>query len=359
MKTNLIPQSVEGAILPGNSTAQLKEFKLREPGPGEVLLRVKASTICGSDIRCIYHEHLGKGPEGYQGVIAGHEACGQIVKTGPGCRHFREGDRAIVYHISGCGQCYDCRRGYMISCTHPTLRRAYGWQRDGGMSPYMIAEEKDLVALPSELSYSDGAQVACGFGTVYEGLEKIGISGNDTVLITGLGPVGLAAAALCRKLGADRIIGVDAIQERLTLARESGLCDEALIASGDNEDAIRSLTGGHGVERAVECSANPNARNMALRATRKWGKMVMIGEGGPMQLNPSPDMIHDQKTLYGSWVTSTWKMMELVERLVRWNLHPADLISHRFPLNQVQQAYALMASGKCGKVAVCFDEELI
>ena len=94
-------------------------------------------------------------------------------------------------------------------------RRAYGWQRDGGMAEYMVAEEKDLIALPDELSYADGAQVACGFGTVYEGLEKIGINGNHAVLITGLGPVGLAAGALCRKLGAEKIIGIDFVPERM------------------------------------------------------------------------------------------------------------------------------------------------
>ena len=110
----------------------------------------------------------------------------------------------IVYHISGCGVCNDCRRGYMISCTSEKYRRAYGWQRDGGMAEYLLAEEKDLIHLPDELTYADGAQVACGFGTVYEGLEKIGISGNDAVLITGLGPVGLATGALCRKLGAQQ-----------------------------------------------------------------------------------------------------------------------------------------------------------
>lgn len=352
------PNRMQGAVLPGNSTTELREFQVPSPGFGEVLLRVKASTICGSDIRCIYHEHLGKGAEGYQGVIAGHEPAGQVVAAGPGCKQFQPGDRAIVYHISGCGLCYDCRRGYMISCSHPTLRRAYGWQRDGGMAGYLIAEEKDLVHLPSELTYADGAQVACGFGTVYEGLEKVGISGNDAVLVTGLGPVGLAAAALCRKLGAQRIFGVDALEERNQIARDLGLFDEVLLAGPDNEQDIRKLTGGHGVERAVECSAHHAARTMAIRATRQWGKMVMIGEGGRMEMNPSPDMIHDQKTLVGSWVTSTWKMMELVERLVRWNLHPADLITHRFPLEKVDQAFALMASGRCGKVAVCFDEEL-
>ena len=340
------------AYLPGNSTVELREVSVPAPGHGEVLLRVMASTICGSDIRCIYHEHLGKGPEGYQGVIAGHEPCGQIVETGPGCRRFKPGDRVIVYHISGCGVCNDCRRGFMISCTSAEYRRAYGWQRDGGMAPWMVAEEKDLLALPDALSFADGAQVACGFGTVYEGLEKIGISGDDAVLITGLGPVGLAAAALCRKLGSPQIIGIDISKERMELAVGLGLCDTVLQAGPDNVAAVRQLTGGHGVERAVDCSANAEARAVAIRAARKWGKIVMIGEGGTVSFNPSPDIIHDQKTICGSWVTSTWRMEELVERLVRWNLHPDEIVTHRFALEQAGEAYALMASGRCGKVAV-------
>jgi len=347
-----------GAYLPGNSTAELREVPDPRPGHGEVLLRMKASTICGSDIRCIYHEHLGKGPEGYQGVIAGHEPCGQIIATGPGCRRFREGDRVIVYHISGCGVCNDCRRGYMISCTSVKYRRAYGWQRDGGMADYLIAEEKDLIALPGELSYSDGAQVACGFRTVYEGLQKIGICGDHDVLVTGLGPVGLATAALCRKMGAQRIIGIDVIPERLALAKRLGLCDLVLTAGPANVSEVLDVTCGRGVERAVDCSANDAARATAIRATRKWGRIVFLGEGGRVEFNPSPDIIHDQKTIFGSWVTSTWLMEELVERLVRWKLHPADLITHRFALNDAAKAYELMSSGRCGKVAICFDEEL-
>ena len=349
---------MRGAFLPGNSTTVIKEVAVPEPSHGEVLLRMKASTICGSDIRCIYHEHLGRGPEGYQGVVAGHEPSGQIIKTGPGCRRFGVGDRVIVYHISGCGVCNDCRRGYMISCTSEKYRRAYGWQRDGGMADYLLAEEKDLIYLPGELSYADGAQVACGFGTVYEGLQKIGISGNDAVLITGLGPVGLATGALCRKLGARRIIGIDVLPERMKLAMDLGLCDEVFAGGPDNAADVRKLTGGNGVERAVDCSANDAARTTAIRATRKWGRIVFLGEGGMVQFNPSPDMIHDQKTIFGSWVTSTWLMEELVERLVAWKLHPASLITHRFALEQAGDAYALMASGKCGKVAVCFDEEI-
>ncbi len=351
-------QMMQAAFLPGNSTVELRTVPVPHPGHGEVLLRVKASTICGSDIRCIYHEHLGQGPERYQGVIAGHEPAGQIVEVGPGCRRFMAGNRVVVYHISGCGLCNDCRRGYMISCTSEQYRRAYGWQRDGGMADYMLAEEKDLIELPDQLNYADGAQVACGFGTVYEGIEKIGISGNHAVLITGLGPVGLAAAALCRSLGAQMIIGIDLVPERLKLAKDLRLCDVVMSAGPDNIIQVKDLTGGFGVERALDCSAHATARATVVRATRKWGRIVFIGEGGTVQFNPSPDIIHDQKTIYGSWVTSTWLMEELLQRLVRWNVHPSDIITHRFALGDAASAYALMASGKCGKVAVCSDEEL-
>ncbi len=352
-------KKMTGAILPGDSTVQFRQYEIPTPGHGEVLIRTKSSTICGSDIRAIYREHLGKGPEGYQGVIAGHEPAGQVVECGPGMRRFKTGDRVVLYHISGCGVCNDCRRGYMISCTSDRFRKAYGWQRDGGMAEYMLAEEKDLVLLPDELSYGDGAQIACGFGTVYEGLEKIGISGNDAVLVTGLGPVGLATCMLCKAMGATEIIGIDVIDERLQIARDLKLCDEVLTAGPENVAAVRKMTGGAGVERAIDCSANDKARLTCIQATRKWGKICMIGEGGTASFQPSPDIIHDQKTIYGSWVTSIWLMEELVERIVRWGIHPADLITHRFPLDKADEAYRLMAGGKCGKVAVCFDEELI
>lgn len=352
-----IPETMTGAVLPGNSTVEFREFPVPTPGHGQVLIKTKSSTICGSDIRAIYHEHLGKGPEGYQGVIAGHEPCGQVVAEGPGLKRFKAGDRVIIYHISGCGICNDCRRGFFISCTSPT-RAAHGWQKDGGMAPYILADEKDLVLLPDELTYTDGAQVACGWGTAYEGIEKIGISGNDAVLVTGLGPVGLATLMLAKSLGANLLIGTDVEEDRLQMARDLGIVDHALKSGPDNVEQIRDLTGGHGVERAIDCSGNDKARLTAVQATRKWGKVALVGEGGSMAFNPSPDLLHEQKSIHGSWVTSIWRMEELVEKLVRWNIHPDVLVTHRFPLEKSDEAYALMATGKCGKVAVVFDEEV-
>src|SRR6478752_3124203 len=153
MPTSL--ESMRAAYLPGNDKVELRTLPVPRPAHGEVLLRVKASTICGSDIRCIYHEHLGKGPEGYQGVIAGHEPCGQVARVGPGCRRFKVGDRVVIYHISGCGVCDECQHGYMISCRNE-FRAAYGWQRDGGHAAYLLAEENTCIRLPDSLSYIDG-----------------------------------------------------------------------------------------------------------------------------------------------------------------------------------------------------------
>src|SRR5918912_2542512 len=146
---------MQGVLLPGQRRVEFKEVQVPTPGHGQVLVKMKASSICGSDIRAIYREHLGHGPEAYQNVIAGHEPCGQIVAVGPGLKRFRVGDRVILYHISGCGVYHDCRMGYMISCTSP-LRAAYGWQRNGGHADYVLAEENTCILLPDELSYIDG-----------------------------------------------------------------------------------------------------------------------------------------------------------------------------------------------------------
>lgn len=349
---------MKAAYLPGNSTVEFREVEVPRPGPGEVLIKMKASTICGSDIRAIYREHLGKGPEAYQNKIAGHEPCGQIIKCGTNTKRFKEGDRVVIYHISGCGVCNDCRRGYMISCTSPS-RAAYGWQRDGGMAPYIVAEEKDCVLLPDELTYTDGAQIACGFGTVYEALERIGISGNDAVLVVGLGPVGLAALMLAKAMGAQHLVGVDTVKERCDLAMSLGLANQVFVSDDETlKKAVATTYQNQRFEKTIDCSGHTLGRQLCIRATRKWGKMVMVGEGGTVEFNPSADIIHDQITIYGSWVTNIWRMEELVERLVRWGIHPGDLVTHRFTLDEADKAYELMDEGKCGKVAVVFDEEI-
>ncbi len=349
------PTNMKGVVLPGNSTVEFREFAVPEPRHGQVLVQMKASSICGSDIRAIYRAHIGRGPEGYQpGTIAGHEPCGQIVEAGPGCQEFKAGDRVILYHISGCGVCDDCKAGYMISC-HNENRAAYGWQRNGGHAPYLLAEETTCVRLPDNLSYVDGALIACGFGTAWEALTRMRVDGRDRMLVTGLGPVGLAAAMLGKALGVNEVIGVDTSVERMRLSLELGLVDHALPSDADSLERIRELTDAKGCEATIDCSGAAPARLLALQGTRQWGRCAYVGEGSDVHFDVSPLLIHPQITLFGSWVTSLAHMAELTERLSRWDLHPEKTVTHRFGLEEAAEAYRVADEGQSGKVTIIFE----
>jgi 2-desacetyl-2-hydroxyethyl bacteriochlorophyllide A dehydrogenase len=347
-------ETMTGAFLPGGRTVELREVRVPEPGPGQVLLRMRASTICGSDIRAIYREHLGVGAEAYQGVIAGHEPCGEVVGVGPATQRLAVGDRVVVYHIGGCGQCDECRHGYEIGC-HSPLRAAYGWQRDGGHAEFLLAEERSCLALPDQLSFLDGACVACGFGTAYEALLRAGVSGNDRLFIAGLGPVGLAAAMLGRAMGASSVVGVDIAAGRLELAQSLGVLDAALLADEGGFEAARGLADGRGYEVTLDASGSNAGRNAALELARDWGRCVFVGEGGRVDFEVSRVLIHRQLTLHGSWVTSLRHMQDLLERLVRWDVRPERVVTHRFPLAQAGDAYRVADEGAAGKVAIVFE----
>jgi threonine dehydrogenase-like Zn-dependent dehydrogenase len=278
---------MRGAYLPGNREVDLREVPDPSPGPRQVVVQMRASTICGSDLRAIYREHLGSGPEAYQGVIGGHEPCGEVVEVGAECQRIRVGDRVVLYHISGCGQCDDCRRGYLIGCSSP-LRAAYGWQRDGGHADYLLAEENTCIVMPDAMTFVDGACVACGFGTAYEALCRADVSGRDVVLVTGMGPVGLAAGLMAGKLGSPMRIGMDVSPDRLELATRLGAVDHVLPAGPDALQQILELTGGHGCEVTIDASGAASARLTALQATRHWGRSVMVGEGGRLEMDVSP-----------------------------------------------------------------------
>ena len=341
---------MRGVLLPGGSRVELRKFPDPVAGPGQAVVRIKASSICGSDVRAIYREHLGKGAEGYiDGTIGGHEPCGQVESVGPGVTSVQPGDRVAIYHIAGCGHCRDCRGGFMISCSSPG-RAAYGWQRDGGHADLMLADERTLLPLPEPLTFVDGSLVACGWGTAWQGILRADVSGRDRVLVTGLGPVGLATLMLARASGAD-VIGVDVNAARRAFAMELGAV--AAYAPEEALAAVRGLTGGRGVEVAIDCSAAAAARAMCLEATGQWGRIVFVGEGGEVSFAPSPTLIHHQITLKGSWVTGLGEMEDLLAFLARRQLHPEVTVTDRFPLEQTGDAYRLFDEGRTtGKVVI-------
>jgi threonine dehydrogenase-like Zn-dependent dehydrogenase len=290
-------------------------------------------------------------------VIAGHEPCGRVVAAGPDCRRFAEGDRVLVYHIVGCGRCPNCRAGHYISCSDQTHREAYGWQRDGGHADYILAEESTCIPLPEPLTYEDGALIACGFGTAYEGLSRTGLHGGEDLLVVGLGPVGMAAATIGRLLGARRVIGVERGAERISFVAGTGLLDDVVMADENSADAVLDLTDGVGCAVAVDCSGSAPGRSTALNAAAEWGRVSLLGEGGRLETEVSDVMLHKQLTVFASWVTSLQGMEKLTWMLQAEGVHPDRVISHRMPLSQANEAYTLAASGAAGKVMIVPDEQ--
>ncbi|GAA0350020.1 zinc-binding dehydrogenase [Actinoallomurus spadix] len=348
-----IPQRMRGVHLPGDSTAVVRDVEVPEPGPGELLVRVGASGICGSDIGYIYRGYKGhRGEEGaaYRGVVAGHEPAGTVVAAGPQTRRFGAGDRILAYHIVGCGVCHNCRGGWMISCTGST-RAAYGWQRDGGHADYILVDERTAIALPDELSFVDGALIACGFGTAYEGLHRLGVTGADDVVVVGLGPVGLAAAMIARGMGARRVIGIEPSAVRRGWADGLDLFD-ATVHPDDAAEAVAQATSGVGAQAVIDCSGSRAGRSTAIESAAEWGRVSLVGEGGTLETEVSDALLHKQLTLYASWVTSVQGMERITSDLVRWGLRPEAVVSDRFDLDRADDAYRLAAGESRGKVVL-------
>ena len=197
-----------------------------------------------------------------------------------------------------------------------------------------------LVVLPDELSFAVGAAISCGTGTAYSVLRRIGLSGRDTVAIFGQGPVGLSATLLAKTMGA-RVIAVDVKETRLARAKELG-ADVTIDATNNGAvQSIKELTHGEGADLTIDCSGNPDARLTAVRSTRTWGTVGLVGEGGGLSVNVSPDLLRRQLTLVASWTFSTILLAECARYIADRRIPVDVLITHRYQLDQAAEAYEL------------------
>jgi threonine dehydrogenase-like Zn-dependent dehydrogenase len=237
-------------------------------------------------------------------------------------------------------------------CLHG--HKTYGFSDHGGNAPaILVGAASALVPLPAELSFEEGAAIACGTGTAYMALKRLAVSGQDTFAIFGQGPVGLSATMLGRAMGA-HIIAVDVAPERLALAREYGAAVTLNAAEVEPVQAILDLTHGEGADAALDCTGNPAARVNAVRCARIWGRVCFVGEGNTTTFDISPDIIHKQLTIYGSWTFSTVGLEECARFIVDRRVPLDRLITHRFTLDQAAEAFQLFDTGVTGKCVFVF-----
>jgi threonine dehydrogenase-like Zn-dependent dehydrogenase len=338
---------VRAVLFGGNRTIDFVEYPEPRPGPGEVVVQIKASGICGSDLRPYRADRRSS-------FITGHEPCGVVAAVGAGIpeRQARVGDRVIVHHYSGCGTCKHCRVGYTQMCLHG--HAVYGFSGHGGNAPAMLCQPLMLVPLPPELSFAQGAAIACGTGTAYVAVRRLDVSGRDTLAVFGQGPVGLSATMLAQAMGA-RVIAIDVEPARLALARELGAAETIDASQVDPVARVRELTAGEGAETALDCTGSAKARQQAVQCARIWGRVCWVGEGGTVTLEPSPEVIHKQLTIYGSWTFSTVGLAECAQFVVDRKVPLSRLITHQFRLDQADEAFRLFDQGKTGKCVFVLD----
>jgi threonine dehydrogenase-like Zn-dependent dehydrogenase len=207
--------------------------------------------------------------------------------------------------------------------------------------------------LPDELSFATGAAISCGTGTAYQALRRMNVSGRDTLAVFGQGPVGLSAVQLGAAMGA-RVIALDVTPERRALAGEFGADAVLDPAADDPVAALKDLTRGEGVDLALDCSGAEAARAAAVRATRTWGTVCFVGEGGSVTLDVSRDMIRKQLTVIGSWTFSSVIQAECARFIADRGIDVERLFTQRYPLDQAAEAYELFDTQTTGKGVFVF-----
>ncbi len=345
---------MQGVVFTGGRELELMSFPDPTPGPGEVVLEMKASGMCGSDLHQYRRpkgvkESVGGLPANPDPVIAGHEPCGIVAAVGPGvtAADATVGARVMVHHYQGCAHCEHCRSGWQQLCQQVPVK-VYGNNAHGGHAKYLKVPANTLVALPDELSFEAGAAISCGTGTAWGALRRMNLSGNDTIAIFGQGPVGLSGTQLAKAMGA-RVIALDISPERLARAKEFGADEVVNSRSNDPVAAIKDLTHGRGADCTLDTSSAPEGRIAAIRSAKVWGTMCFVGERNNVTIDVSPDILRKQLTMIGSWTFSVIGQAECARFIVERNIAVDQLFTHRWKLEQAEEAYRLFDQQTTGK----------
>ena len=344
---------MKGVVFTGGRELEIMNFPDPTPGPDEVVLEMKASGMCGSDLKTY---RLAKGaskgnglPDAAGPVIAGHEPCGVVAAIGTAVMpaQAKIGQRVMVHHYIGCTTCGHCRTGWAQLCQETAIK-VYGANSHGGHAQYLKVPASTLVPLPDEMTFEAGAAISCGTGTAYGALRRMNISGNDVIAIYGQGPVGLSGTQLAAAMGA-RVIALDISEERLARAREFGAWATIDPRSNDPVGAIKELTHGRGADLTLDTSSSPEARSQAIRSAKVWGTMCFVGEGGDVKIDVSPEILRKQLTMVGSWTFSHSGQAECARFVVERGIDVDKLFTQRWKLEQADEAYKLFDQQTSGK----------
>lgn len=374
MKTRAAVLREMGAPRPYTESRPLEivELELEEPGPGEVLVEVGAAGLCHSDLSVIDGSRPRVMP-----MALGHEAAGRVVGLGTGVESLVVGDHVVLAFVPACGSCGPCRSGRAALCEPGAAANAKGTLLSGAIrlsdasgqpinhhlgvsafSEHIVVSQRSAVKVPPDLPHEVAALFGCAVLTgVGAATHSAGIKPGDTVAVFGLGGVGLAAVLGAVLAGAERVVGVDVVAEKLHLAEALG-ASETIAAGPGAVDAVREATGG-GAEVVIETVGNAAVLAEAYAATRRGGQTVTVGLPDPEQMLeiPAVSLVAEERTLRGSYLGSCVPAEDIprfVALRAAGKLPVDNLLTGTLTLEEVNEGFERLASGEGARQAVVF-----
>lgn len=338
-----VPTTIKVPRFVGGGKIEWAEKPVPEPGPGELLVQVRANALCGSERGQFYH--------GSPGVTPGHEAAGVVALAGPGTQT-PVGTPGAVFLMAYCGQCRSCRLGHTNQCQNK--QGDMGFNRDGGYGPYERVPENVFFPVDPDLPLDQATLLLDIMGTGGHALARAQLLREDieSVLVAGAGPIGLGVLAMAKILLGQGVpvFVFDRVDYRLELARRLGG-----VPININEQSVEAALKEAGVGKAdiaLDTAGKTVARQACLSALGPRGALVCVGHGEGLELSVSPDLIAPERAVVGS---EYFRFDELPANLVRLHEHRdylAQIITHRFPVRDVQHAFETFFAGETGKVIV-------
>lgn len=339
-----VPAEMRAAVLMGPQDLRVVDVPVPVPAPGQVLVRVAMCGTCATDLK-IYDGKFPQTPP-FGEFTPGHEWTGTVAALGEGVDEFAVGDRVCIEVHAGCGRCDNCVVGLYTACLNYARpgkgQRASGITANGGFAEYVVHETKALYRLPDPVTFEDSVMVT----TAGTGLYGIAVAGGymlgQDVVVWGPGPVGLMTVALCRQLGARSVTLVGTRQSRLAIGHELGADHVVDARSEDPVERILELTGGAGADWVIESSGGPSVPDQALRATKRGGRIVFVAfYPGPVTFDLSA-AVRSDITLYTSRGEGGNNVKRAVELAGRGQLNAGHLVTHRFGLEEITEAFRVV-----------------
>jgi threonine 3-dehydrogenase len=339
---------VKEAAGPG---AAMRELPVPEPGPGEVLVRVEAASVCGTDLHIERWDPWAQENFGPPPMTFGHEMAGVVVAHGPAAGRVALGELVAVESHMVDGTCYQCRTGRGHVCQN---MRILGVHIPGSFAQYVVIPESNawvVEGYPAEIA---ALQEPLGNAVHAAFVEEIV---GQSVAVLGCGPIGVMAIAVCRQAGAGRIFATDMNLERLEMARRMG-ADVTIDAAEDVAGRIRSETDGDGVDVVLEMSGAEPALHQGLAAVTNGGRISLLGtHTRPASIDLSAEVIFKGLRIHGITGRRLYETWHRTTALLEEGLDLAPIITHRLPLARYAEAFELVASGHAGKVVLLPQEE--